>query len=127
MTLNGWIQIAVFCAIIIAITPLLGGYMTKVFNGERTFLSPILRPLERTIYAISGVDEKDDQHWTVYAVSMLLFSLIGFFLFYAIQRLQGVLPLTLRVSGRWASIFRSIRQSASSPTPTGSPIRQNRR
>ena len=93
MTINGWIQIALFCAIIIAITPPLGGYMTKVFNGERTFLSPVLRPLERAIYAISGVDEKDDQHWTVYAVAMLLFSLIGFFLFYAIQRLQGVLPL----------------------------------
>jgi K+-transporting ATPase ATPase A chain len=93
MTVNGWIQIALFCAIIIAITPVLGGYMTKVFNGERTFLSPILRPIERMIYAICGVNEKDDQHWTVYSISMLLFSLIGFFLFYAIQRLQGVLPL----------------------------------
>jgi len=93
MTLNGWIQIALFCAIIIAITPVLGGYMTKVFNGERTFLSFLLRPVERLIYAICGVSEKEDQHWTVYAVSMLLFSLIGFLLFYAIQRLQGVLPL----------------------------------
>ena len=93
MTVNGWIQIALFCAIIIAITPALGGYMTKVFNGERTFLSPILRPIERMIYAICGVNEKDDQHWTVYSISMLLFSLMGFFLFYAIQRLQGVLPL----------------------------------
>lgn len=93
MTANGWIQIALFCAIIIALTPVLGAYMTKVFNGERTFLSFLLRPLERAIYAICGVREKDDQHWTVYAVSMLLFSLIGFFLFYAIQRLQGVLPL----------------------------------
>jgi len=93
MTVNGWIQIAVYCAIIIAITPLLGGYMTKVFNGERTFLSPVLRPLERTIYGIAGVDEKDDQHWSVYTVSMLLFSLVGFLLFYAIQRLQGFLPL----------------------------------
>jgi K+-transporting ATPase ATPase A chain len=92
MTLNGWIQIALFCAIIIAITPFLGGYMTKVFNGERTFLSFLLRPIERLIYAICGVKEKDEQHWTVYAVSMLLFSLIGFFLFYAILRLQGALP-----------------------------------
>jgi len=93
MTLNGWIQIALFCAIIIAITPVLGGYMTKVFNGERTFLSFLLRPIERVIYAICGVNEKDDQHWTVYSVSMLMFSLIGFLVFYAIQRFQGVLPL----------------------------------
>ena len=93
MTLNGWIQIALFSAIIIAITPVLGGYMTKVFNGDCTFLSFVLRPIERLIYAICGVNEKDDQHWTVYSVSMLLFSLIGFLLFYAIQRLQGVLPL----------------------------------
>jgi len=93
MTANGWIQIALFCAIIIAITPVLGAYMTKVFNGERTLLSFLLRPLERAIYAICGIKEKDDQHWTVYAVSMLLFSLMGFFFFYAIQRLQGVLPL----------------------------------
>ncbi len=90
MTVNGWIQIALFCAVIIAITPVLGGYMTKVFNGERTFLSIILRPVEHVIYAICGVNEKEDQHWTVYSVSMLLFSLIGFLLFYAIQRLQGV-------------------------------------
>ncbi|HEY4075824.1 MAG TPA: potassium-transporting ATPase subunit KdpA [Rhizomicrobium sp.] len=93
MTMNGWIQIAIFAAIIIAITPILGGYMTRVFNGERTFLSAILRPVERLIYAICGVDEKEDQHWTVYSVAMLMFSLIGFLLFYAIQRLQGVLPL----------------------------------
>src|ERR1700761_5340876 len=92
MTVNGWIQIALFCAIIIAITPVLGAYMTKVFNGERTFLSFVLRPIERLIYAISGVNEKEDQHWTVYCISMLLFSLIGFLLFYAIQRLQAGLP-----------------------------------
>ncbi|HEY9714861.1 MAG TPA: potassium-transporting ATPase subunit KdpA, partial [Chroococcales cyanobacterium] len=93
MTVNGWIQIALFSAIIIALTPVLGAYMTRVFNGERIFLSPLLRPIERFIYVICGVNEKDDQHWTVYSVSMLLFSLIGFLLFYAIQRLQGILPL----------------------------------
>lgn len=93
MTMNGWVQIALFCAAIIALTPILGGYMANVFQGERTFMSPILRPFEQLIYAICGVSEKDDQHWTVYSVSMLLFSLIGFFLFYAIQRLQGSMPL----------------------------------
>ena len=67
MTVNGWIQIALYCAIIIAITKPLGGYMTRVFNGEKTFLSPVLRPIERVFYAICGVDEKEDQHWVIYA------------------------------------------------------------
>ena len=59
MTVIGWIQILLYCAIIIAITPVLGGYMTRVFNGERTFLSPILRPVEVGIYKIAGVDPED--------------------------------------------------------------------
>jgi K+-transporting ATPase ATPase A chain len=92
MTANGWIQIAVYCAIIIAITKPLGGYMTKVFNGEKTFLSPVLRPLERAFYAISGVDEKEDLHWVMYGVAMLAFSLAGFVSLYALMRLQAVLP-----------------------------------
>src|SRR5215472_7352665 len=92
MTANGWVQIAVYCAIIIAITAPLGGYMTRVFNGERTFLSPILRPLERLTYLICGVDEKEDQHRTAYGVGMLLFSLAGFIVLYGVQRLQAALP-----------------------------------
>jgi len=93
MTANGWIQIAIFSVIVIAITAPLGGYMMRVFNGERTLLSPILRPIERIIYALSFVDEKEDQHWTVYAVAMLFFSLAGFLSLYALQRLQNVLPM----------------------------------
>ena len=92
MTINGWIQIALFGAIIIAITKPLGGYMTRVFSDERTFLSPILRPIERAIYAISGVDEEEDQHWLTYAIAMLAFTMAGFLSLYAIQRLQAVLP-----------------------------------
>jgi K+-transporting ATPase ATPase A chain len=92
MTINGWIQIALFGAIIIAITKPFGGYMTRVFSDERTFLSPILRPIERAIYAISGVDEEEDQHWLTYAVAMLAFTAAGFLSLYAIQRLQAVLP-----------------------------------
>ena len=71
MTINGWIQIALYSVIIIALTKPLGGYMTRVFNGERTFLSPLLRPIERLFYGISGVDEKEDQHWLIYAIAML--------------------------------------------------------
>src|ERR1700733_3016670 len=92
MTLNGWIQIALFSVIIIALTKPLGGYMTRVFNGERTFLSPLLRPVERVLYGLSGVNEKEDQHWLVYAVAMLAFTMAGFLSLYALQRLQAVLP-----------------------------------
>ena len=92
MTVNGWIQIAIFSLIVLLITRPLGGYMTRVFEGERTFLSPLLRPLERLIYGLSGVRENEDQHWTIYAVAMLLFSLAGFITLYALQRLQAVLP-----------------------------------
>jgi K+-transporting ATPase ATPase A chain len=92
MTVNGWLQIALYCVIIIAITRPIGGYMTRVFNGERTFLSPVLRPVERLLYGASGVDEKEEQHWLTYAVAMLAFSLVGVVSLYAIQRLQHVLP-----------------------------------
>jgi K+-transporting ATPase ATPase A chain len=92
MTANGWIQIAIFSLIVLLITRPLGGYMTRVFEGERTFLSPLLRPLERLIYGLSGVREDEDQHWTIYAVAMLLFSLVGFITLYVLQRLQAVLP-----------------------------------
>jgi K+-transporting ATPase ATPase A chain len=92
MTANGWIQIALFCAIVILITRPLGGYMTRVFEGERTFLSPLLRPLERGIYWCCGVDENDEQHWLTYAVAMLFFSVAGFVTLYALQRLQWYLP-----------------------------------
>src|SRR5215472_6964534 len=95
MTANGWIQIAIFAVIVIAITAPLGGYMMRVFNGERTFLSPLLRPIERLTYAICRVDEHEDQHWTVYAVAMLLFSLAGFLILYALQRLQATAPFNL--------------------------------
>ncbi len=96
MTANGWIQIGVFALVVIAITAPLGGYMKHVFSGERTFLSPVLGPIERAIYAVCGVDENEDQHWTVYAVAMLLFSLAGFLSLYALQRLQDFLPFNPR-------------------------------
>jgi len=92
MTLIGWTQILIYCAIIIAITPVLGGYMTKVFSGERTFLSPILHPVEVVIYKIAGVDERREQGWLMYTVGMLLFHAGGFLILYALIRLQPGLP-----------------------------------
>jgi potassium-transporting ATPase potassium-binding subunit len=92
MTITGWLQIVLFSAIVILITRPFGGYMTRVFAGERTFLSPVLRPAERAIYWCCGVDEKEEQHWLTYAVAMLLFSVVGFLTLYALQRLQWYLP-----------------------------------
>jgi K+-transporting ATPase ATPase A chain len=92
MTVIGWIQILLFCAIIVALVKPLGWYMTCVFNGERTFLSPVLRPVEAGLYWISGVDEKREQHWLTYTVAMLFFSVGGFLVVYAVMRLQAVLP-----------------------------------
>jgi len=92
MTTIGWIQILLYCAIIIAITPVLGGYMTRVFNGERTFLSPVLRPVEAAIYWAGGVDEKREQHWLMYVVGMLLFHVGGFLILYVLMRVQSLLP-----------------------------------
>ncbi|HTK13227.1 MAG TPA: potassium-transporting ATPase subunit KdpA [Xanthobacteraceae bacterium] len=92
MTAIGWIQIAIFCAILVALTPLLGGYMTRVFNGERTFLSPVLRPVETGLYRIGGVDATREQPWLTYTIAMLLFHVAGFVILYALMRLQAVLP-----------------------------------
>jgi K+-transporting ATPase ATPase A chain len=92
MTVIGWVQILLYCAIIVAITPPLGAYMTRVFNGERTFLSVILRPVEIAIYKIAGVNERQEQHAVIYTVGMLLFHLGGLFIIYALMRLQAFLP-----------------------------------
>src|SRR6476661_4425651 len=92
MTINGWIQIAIFCAIVVALVKPLGWYMTAVFNGERTFLSPVLRPVETGLYRLGGVDEKREQSWLTYTVAMLFFHVGGFLILYALMRLQGFLP-----------------------------------
>ncbi|MGA3137728.1 MAG: potassium-transporting ATPase subunit KdpA [Xanthobacteraceae bacterium] len=92
MTFMGWVQIACYCAVIVAITPPLGAYMTRIFNGERTFLTPILRPIEIRLYKIAGVDERREQHAVTYTVAMLLFHVGGFVILYALMRLQQWLP-----------------------------------
>jgi len=92
MTLVGWAQIVLFCAIIAVLVKPLGGYMTKVFNGEATFLSPVLRPVEAAIYGVAGVDPKREQDWLTYSVAMLLFHVGGFAILYAVMRLQALLP-----------------------------------
>ena len=93
MTLNGWLQIIVFLALILLVTKPLGLFMAHVFNRERTFLDPVMAPVERLIYRLTRVDVNREMRWTEYAVSMLLFSLVSMLVLYVLQRVQGVLPL----------------------------------
>jgi K+-transporting ATPase ATPase A chain len=93
MTSQGVLQIMVYFVVLLVVTKPLGLYMARVYEGEKTFLHPVLRPLERFIYALSGVKEGLEQRWTQYAASLLAFSTVCFVFTYAIQRLQGLLPL----------------------------------
>ena len=92
MTVTGWIQILLYCVIIVALTLLLGGYMTRVFSGERTLLSPILRPVELAIYKLAGVNERSEQHAVTYTIGMLLFHAGGLLILYVLMRAQAILP-----------------------------------
>jgi K+-transporting ATPase ATPase A chain len=92
MTITGWLEIALYCAVVLALVKPLGGYMTRVFNGETTFLSPVLRPVESGLYRLAGIDAKQEQNWLSYAVGMLMFHAGGFLILYAVLRLQGWLP-----------------------------------
>ncbi len=92
MTANGWLQIVIFLALILAVTKPMGVFMTRVFNRERTFMDPVLRPIERLIYRATGVDENHEMRWTEYAFAMLLFSAVAMLLLYLMQRVQGHLP-----------------------------------
>ncbi len=92
MTANGWFQILLFFALIVLVTKPLGIFMARVFNRERTFLDPVLRPIERLLYRVTRVDENHEMRWTEYAVSMLLFSAVPMLVLYFIQRVQYYLP-----------------------------------
>ncbi len=93
MTVSGWLQIALFFLVIVALTRPLGAYMFRVFEGERRPLPRLLGPLERLLYRLSGVDPRKEQGWKAYAASMLVFSVLGMLVTYAIERLQHLLPL----------------------------------
>ena len=93
MTLDGWFQIALFCALVIALVLPLGSYITSVFAGERTLLSPLLAPVERGLYRVSGIRSDQEQHWLGYAMAMVVFHMVGFVFLYGLIRLQPLLPL----------------------------------
>jgi K+-transporting ATPase ATPase A chain len=92
MTSNGWLQIFIFFAAVFLVTKPLGVFMARVFERKRTFLDPVLRPIERLIYKVTGVDEKREMRWTEYALAMLCFSVVPMMVLYAIERLQQWLP-----------------------------------
>ena len=92
MTVNGWLQIIVYLAVILAITKPMGVFMAHVFSRERTFLDPVLRPIERLLYRLTLVDEEHEMRWTEYAFSMLLFSGVSMLVLYLIERTQQLLP-----------------------------------
>jgi len=92
MTFNGWLQIAIYFALVLLFVKPFGLFMYRVFEGERTFLHPVLRPVERAVYWCCGVDESKEQNWLTYTVAMLFFSIAGFVTLYLLQRFQDVLP-----------------------------------
>ena len=126
MTSIGLLQIFLFFLVMLALTKPVGAFMARLFEGERTFLHPVVRPLERLVYKLSGVDETAEQHWTHYAGSLLAFSLAGILLTYLIQRIQGMLPFNPQGFRRQIVVtptWRLIPPSVSAPIPTGRPIR----
>lgn len=118
MTTNGWLQIAVFLLLIFAVTKPMGVFITRVFNRERTFMDPALRPLERLLYRVTGVDENHEMRWTEYTIAMLLFSVVSMLLLYFIQRLQGYLPLNPQKFGAVSPAALAFNTAASFTTNT---------
>jgi potassium-transporting ATPase potassium-binding subunit len=118
MTLNGWLQIFLFLALILAVTKPLGAFMARVFSGERTFMDAVLRPVERLLYRLSGVNEQQEMAWTEYATAMLLFSLISMLLLYLMQRVQAFLPLNPQHFGAVSPPHLAFNTAASFTTNT---------
>jgi len=118
MTINGWLQIGAFLALIFLVTKPMGVFMARVFSREKTFMDPVLRPLERLLYRVTGVDENHEMAWTEYAASMLLFSLVSMLLLYVVQRLQGFLPFNPQKFGAVSPAHLAFNTAASFTTNT---------
>jgi potassium-transporting ATPase potassium-binding subunit len=118
MTANGWFQILFFLALIFLVTKPMGVFMTKVFNRERTFMDPVLQPLEKLLYRVTGVDENHEMRWTEYAVSMLLFSLVSMLVLYLMERVQGFLPFNPQKLGAVSPAQLAFNTAASFTTNT---------
>ncbi|HEY6337345.1 MAG TPA: potassium-transporting ATPase subunit KdpA [Candidatus Sulfotelmatobacter sp.] len=118
MTANGWFQILFFLVLILAVTKPMGVFMARVFSRERTFLDPVLRPVERLLYRVTGVDETYEMRWTEYAICMLLFSAVSMLLLYFIERVQGFLPFNPQKFAAVAPTHLAFNTAASFTTNT---------
>jgi K+-transporting ATPase ATPase A chain len=112
MTTMGWVQIGVYLVALLALVKPLGSFMARVYQGERTFLDPVARPLERLVYRLGGVRPEEEMDWKTYAVAMLLFNALGLLALYVLQRVQGALPLNPQGLG-------AVSPDSSPATPTG--------
>ena len=118
MTANGWLQILFFLVVVFLVTKPMGVFMARVFNREKTFMDPVLRPIECLLYRVTGVDESHEMRWTEYAVSMLLFSMVSMIVLYAMERLQGYLPLNPQKFGGVSPAHLAFNTAASFTTNT---------
>jgi K+-transporting ATPase ATPase A chain len=118
MTANGWLQILFFLVLIFLVTKPMGVFMARVFSRERTFMDPVLRPIEKALYRVTAVDESHEMRWTEYAISMLLFSLVSMLLLYLIQRVQGFLPFNPQKLGAVSPAELAFNTAASFTTNT---------
>jgi potassium-transporting ATPase potassium-binding subunit len=118
MTANGWFQILFFLVLVFLVTKPMGVYMARVFNREPTFIDPVLRPIEKLLYRVTGVDEKHEMPWTEYATSMLLFSLVSMLVLYVLERLQGFLPFNPQKLGAVTPAHLAFNTAASFTTNT---------
>jgi K+-transporting ATPase ATPase A chain len=118
MTANGWLQILLFLVLVFLVTKPLGVFMARVFSREKTFMDPVMRPLERLLYRVTGVDENHEMRWTEYAISMLLFSVVSMIVLYLMERLQGYLPLNPQKFGAVNPTHLAFNTAASFTTNT---------
>ena len=118
MTINGWLQILVFLLLVFLVTKPMGVFMARVFNREKTFMDPVLRPIERLLYRVTGVDEDHEMRWTEYAIAMLLFSVVSMIVLYAMERLQGYLPFNPQKFGAVTPAHVAFNTAASFTTNT---------
>jgi K+-transporting ATPase ATPase A chain len=118
MTANGWFQIVLFLVLVFLVTKPIGVFMARVFSREKTFMDPVLRPIERLLYRVTGVDENHEMRWTEYAISMLLFSVVSMIVLYLMERLQGYLPFNPQKFGAVSPAHVAFNTAASFTTNT---------
>ena len=119
MNIYSWLQLFIYIVVLIALAKPLGSFMAKVYEGKHTFLDRVLKPVERFIYRLAGVNPEEEMNWKTYAIAVLLFNAFGLVVVYALQRFQAILPLNPRDLARSRLIPPGTQRSVLRPTPTG--------